>query len=324
MLLFYLIPIIIVTWFIGKRAGIVIAIISCLVTFIPEIYFLHKYSSLLVLLSNFSGTLGVFVVAIYILSALLRITNESTRREMEVAREVQFQLLPQTLPSLKTLSYKCSCKPNKIVTGDYYDFILLEPEKMGIAVADICGKGLSAALLMANLQGLLRTHALIHREDLVSTINNINRSLCSSTDSSKYATLFYGIYYDSDRKLTYINAGHNAPMVFRNKLAQQNHFEVFRLETENTVIGLMPTSIYTQRTIQLLPDDIVVIFTDGLTDARDYSSNQYGEERLISLIKANTDSSANELHDLLINDYEKFSNGETQFDDTTIFVARVT
>jgi phosphoserine phosphatase RsbU/P len=344
MLVFYLIPIIIITWFVGKNAGIVISITSCLVTFIPEIVLLNKYSSPLILSLNFLGTLSIFIIAIFTISSLLRATNDSINREMEVAREVQFHLLPQTMPQLKTLSYACCCKPTQIVSGDYYDFIPLQPHLLGIAVGDICGKGISAALLMANLQGLLRSHALLHREDLVSVMSDINRSLCTSTDASKFATLFYGVYDDNNRTLTYVNAGHNPPMVLRWKNGQlestrkiadgtmsqsangpqhQNNVEIIRLQTENTVIGLLPTSIYTRKSLQLYPGDVIVIFTDGLIDARDYLNNQYGEERLLRLIEVNRENPATQLHDLIISDFEDFSEGETQFDDTTLFVAKV-
>ncbi len=141
--------------------------------------------------------------------------QEKLKLEIEFAKEVQAELFPQTLPQLKTLDYTGSCQPASGVGGDYYDFLLLAADQLGIALGDISGKGVSAALLMASLQALLRSHAPACGNRVDKLISEINRLMHASTGSSKYATFFYGLYDDRQRTLTYVNAGHNAPMLFR-------------------------------------------------------------------------------------------------------------
>ena len=158
-------------------------------------------------------------------------SQEKIRQEMRIAKEVQSQLFPTTLPSLRTLDYTGVCRAAGEVGGDYYDFLPIDDHQLYIAVGDTAGKGMSAALLMASLQASLRSHAPLHRESVNELVADVNRLLCSSTDSTKYATFFCGVYDDLHRKLTYVNAGHNPPILFRATR------ERVRLETGGTVVG---------------------------------------------------------------------------------------
>jgi len=185
---------------------------------------------------------------------------------MEIAKEVQARLLPQAAPILKTLECAGRCLQAWRVGGDYYDFLELERGQLGLVLADVSGKGVHAALLMANLQAHLRTLSGITRSaagtitarDLVQTLQEVNRVLWKSTAAQHYATLFFGLYDDGARSLTYVNCGHNAPMLLR------VDGSVERLKSTATVVGLFEKWECEARRIDLAPGDLLAIFSDGL------------------------------------------------------------
>ena len=348
MLIFYLLPIVITTWFIGRRAGFYISVVSAIACFAHDILFfftdsVQPLTSWLLLIWNPVIALSVFVIVVLTLSAMRRAEDEKLRCEFKVAAEVQGRLLPQSFPSMKTLVYRAYCKPTTIISGDYYDFLLIAPGKLGIAIGDIAGKGISAALLMANLQGLLRSYAPIRCDDLAELMADINNSLFTSTDSSKFATLFYGVYDDTNRSLTYVNAGHNPPIVFRkqngnrfagngdtegkpgamNYFLNNTSYDIVRMEAGGTVVGAFPNAIYKPQTLQLNTGDVLVLFTDGLSDARNFIHEQYGEERLASFVAANLHHPYTKLHELILDDVNQFTGDGIQFDDMTLVVAKV-
>src|SRR5262249_32248291 len=138
-------------------------------------------------------------------------TEENIRREIEIAREIQERLLPQSVPPMNTLDYVGICKPVFGVGGDYYDFIPIEKGKLAIAVGDVSGKGISSALLMATFKGMLHSHASIRKNQVRDLISDLNLYMYSFTDSKRFVTFFYALYDDCSRRLTYVNAGHNPP-----------------------------------------------------------------------------------------------------------------
>jgi len=251
--------------------------------------------------------------------------QQKLQRELEIAQTVQQQLFPQTLPPLATLDYVGSCQPARGVGGDYYDFLSLTPEQLGLALGDISGKGIAAALLMASLQALLRSHAAIRGHDVSGLISDVNRLLYGSTDSSKYATFFYGLYEDQNRTLTYVNAGHNPPMLFRRPRpdAASAPVEVLRLEANGTVIGLLPRASYEQGGVKLQTGDVLLIYTDGISEAMNGCDEEFGEERLQQLVADNLQLSAVDLQKLILAEIERFVGGAPQHDDMTLVVAKV-
>ncbi len=253
------------------------------------------------------------------------IEQQKLQRELEIAQTVQQQLFPQTLPPLATLDYSGVCQPARGVGGDYYDFLAISPESLGVALGDISGKGIAAALLMASLQALLRSHAPLRGHDVSALISDVNRLLYGSTDSSKYATFFYGLYEDHDRTLSYVNAGHNPPMLFRRPqpAAASAPVEVLRLESTGTVIGLLPRAAYEQAGVKLRPGDVLVVYTDGISEAMNSRDEEFGEERLQQLVAQNLQLSAADLQKLILTEIEQFVAGAPQHDDMTLVVARV-
>lgn len=247
--------------------------------------------------------------------------EDRLRNEIEYASAVQQRLLPQQTPSLTTLECAAFCKAAGGVGGDYYDFVRIGSHQVGIAVGDVSGKGVSAALLMASLQGCLQSYAHQHVDSLDTLIADVNRLISTSTEASRYITFFYGLYDDLHRQLTYVNAGHNPPMLFRH--ANGNGEAPERLRTGGTVIGVFPDSKYQKDTTQLFPGDVLVIFTDGISEARSSEDEEYGEERLGHLISRNRALEVETLLHLIMGEIEEFADPSMFRDDMTLLIAKV-
>ncbi len=243
-----------------------------------------------------------------------------TTREMEIAKEVQARLLPQTTPDLKTLECAGRCLQARRVGGDYYDFLELGRDQVGLALADVSGKGMHAALLMANLQAHLRslsgrfTTGLMTPADLVRTLEEVNRVLWKSTAAQHYATLFFGLYDDATRRLTYVNCGHNPPMLLR------ADGSVERLKSTATVIGLFEKWECEAREIDLDPGDLLAIFSDGVTEAM-RGEEEFGESRLLGQLRETRQLPVEQVVTAVFSSVRQFSAGN-QSDDVTLVVAR--
>jgi phosphoserine phosphatase RsbU/P len=238
-----------------------------------------------------------------------------TALEMDIARRVQARLFPQKLPALETLEYAGGCVQARQVGGDYYDFLDMGPGVVGIVLADISGKGMSGALLMANLQANLRSQYAVALDDLPRLLQSVNRLFYENTTDESYATMFFGVYDDSSRKLRYANCGHVAPLIFHGDGTIQ------RLKSTTTVLGLFLKWESPIREVLLQPGDLLVVCTDGVTEAPNAQEEEYGQERLAEVVRDNKDLTVNELLDVIQANVQKFS-GQTQADDITLIVAR--
>lgn len=187
--------------------------------------------------------------------------REKRQRELEIAREVQQRLFPQEGPSVPGLEYAGACRPALEVGGDYYDFLALSPTEIGIAIGDVSGKGIPAALLMATLRAFLRGQTIGSGQNVAEMMGNLHKLVYESSAANRYATFFFGRYNSNTRVLTYVNAGHNAPMVFRGCAGQPP--DVIRLDTGGPVIGQLPACGYELGTVALEQGDVLVAFTDG-------------------------------------------------------------
>ena len=250
-------------------------------------------------------------------------TERRAAREMEIAKEVQTRLLPQSAPSLKTLECAGRCLQARRVGGDYYDFLELGRGQVGLALADVSGKGVHAALLVANLQAHLRSLSGLTRGaaepmtplDLVGILQQVNRILWKSTAPQHYATLFVGVYDDSTRRLTYVNCGHNPPMLLR------ADGSVDRLDATATVIGLFEKWECAACEIDLGPADLLAIFSDGVTEAM-LGEEEFGEPRLLHELRNSSGLPPEQVVTNVFNAVQQFSAGN-QSDDLTLVVARV-
>jgi sigma-B regulation protein RsbU (phosphoserine phosphatase) len=236
-------------------------------------------------------------------------------REMQIARDVQSRLFPQVMPALASLEYAGACLQARQVGGDYYDFVHLDSGHLAFVLADISGKGIAGALLMASLQANLRSRYEVARDDLPRLLNSVNQFFYENTPDDRYATMFLGVYDDATRELTYANCGQNPPLVFRSDGSLE------RLAATATVIGLFPNWQCDTRTIVLQPNDVLVIYTDGVTEANDAGGNEFGEERMKQTVRATFERTAQEILTAIQDAVQKFSPSE-QFDDLTLVVAR--
>jgi sigma-B regulation protein RsbU (phosphoserine phosphatase) len=205
------------------------------------------------------------------------------------------------------------------VGGDYFDFLDLGSSRIGIALGDISGKGVSAALLMASLQALLRSRAKQCADDPASLVTQVNESLSESTDPSKFATFFYAVYDSSSRVLRFVNAGHNPPFLLRSGTTV-----VSRLRPTGMALGFDRAAAYAEGRETLAPGDLLLAFTDGLTEALNEAGEEFGEARTAGLLVGNRQLGASDLQRLVTAELEAFCGRAAQYDDVTIVVARVT
>jgi phosphoserine phosphatase RsbU/P len=243
---------------------------------------------------------------------------EAERRaaqEMEIAKQVQARLFPQTFPSLATLDYSGACMQARQVGGDYYDFLDLGQERLGLVLADISGKGMAAALLMANLQGNLRSQCAVASDQPQRFLQLINRLFYENSTDSAYATLFFAEYDNRQRRLRYANCGHLCALLFRHNGALE------RLDSTCTVLGLFPEWDCVTRETSLLPGDLLALYTDGMTEAFNDAGEEFGESRVIGSLRRHREQASCALVASVIEDVRKFSPRE-QSDDITMIVAR--
>jgi sigma-B regulation protein RsbU (phosphoserine phosphatase) len=235
-------------------------------------------------------------------------------REMEIAQEVQARLLPQVQPQLESLDCAAQCIQARSVGGDYFDFLDLGPGRTGLVLADVSGKGVHAALMMANLQAQLRILSGIAPFDPVRLLKQVNLMVWRSTAAQHFATLFFGVYDDSTRLLEYVNCGHNPPVWLHRDGG------VERLDPTATVIGMFQEWECSARKIYLCPGDLLAVFSDGITEAT-CGDDEFGEARLIEILKARAREPANEIVSGVLRAVQEFSAG-AQSDDLTLLVAR--
>jgi phosphoserine phosphatase RsbU/P len=282
-----------------------------------------------------------------------RVERERLEREVEIAAEVQAQLFPRGVPALRTVTISADCRAARGVAGDYYDYIEIAPGLLTLALGDVSGKGISASLVMSNLQAALRAQTTITAERLeiaeraisvsagssssggsskllahvvadadldgaVSRITaNINEQLCRSTDSNRFATLFLAIYEERTRTLRYTNAGHNAPFLVR------ADGTVEQLVTGGIMVGAFDWANYEESSVRLEKGDLLLIFSDGITEAESSEGGEeYGEERLMKLAIRHRRMHAAELQHAIFDEIEHWSGTQDRSDDQTLVIVK--
>jgi sigma-B regulation protein RsbU (phosphoserine phosphatase) len=255
--------------------------------------------------------------------------KEHLESEIQIAREVQNQLFPREVPELRTLRIKAVCQPARLVSGDYYDFEIVGDSEVALAIADVAGKGISAALLMAALQSSLRVQLQTPVEVLagggggrlgsgISTsrlVSNLNRQLYSMTSPEKYATFCLGIYDEASSAFTYTNAGHLSPLLIRDGAAEP-------LDVNGTVVGAFDFSEYGESRVTLRSGDLLVFYTDGVTEPENEYGEMFGEERLTELLVRNADRREEDIIALVLDSVKQWTASEELQDDMTLLLAR--
>jgi serine phosphatase RsbU (regulator of sigma subunit)/catechol 2,3-dioxygenase-like lactoylglutathione lyase family enzyme len=243
---------------------------------------------------------------------------EAERRaaqELEIAQQVQSRLFPQTLPRLRTLEYAGVCHQARQVGGDYYDFLDLGGERLGLVVGDISGKGIAAALLMANLQANLRSQSAVAIDHPQRFLCSVNQLFCQNTSGGSFATLFFAEYDDAARHLRYINCGHLCALLLR----ADDSLE--RLGSTATILGAFKEWDCEVEESQLFPGDTLALYTDGITEAFSPHREEFGEDRLVEALRRHRFLPPCELLTAVVGEVRRHSPHE-QHDDITLIVAK--
>jgi sigma-B regulation protein RsbU (phosphoserine phosphatase) len=262
---------------------------------------------------------------------LLSVAREKERlqSEIEIAREVQNQLYPKSMPFTRTLRLTAVCQPARMVSGDYYDYLRIDERRLALSMGDVAGKGISAALLMATLQSSLRAQlrstvevaapgsppARPRHFSTAQLVSELNDHLYTFTAPEKFATFWLGIYEDDSGMLTYTNAGHLPPVLFRNGRWS-------RLDVNGMIVGAFPFSLYEESRIELLPGDLLACYTDGITEPENEYGEMFGDERLIELIEKNVERDEEKIASMVMDAVRQWTGSPELFDDMTLMLAR--
>ncbi len=240
--------------------------------------------------------------------------QEVVHRELAIARDVQQRLLPQEQPQIPGVVYAASCRPAQEVGGDYYDYFRVPGNAIGIAIGDVSGKGIPASLLMASLQASLRGQAMREALGVDCIVKNVNQQIWTTSPANRYATFFYAQYEPTTRVLTYCNGGHNAPFWLR------GDGEIVRLQTGGPPVGLFEHSSYSSERIQMNAGDLLMLYTDGISEAMNAKEEEWGEPDMAELLKASVKHSPESILSDVFSRADLFSAGEPQHDDMTAMI----
>ena len=243
---------------------------------------------------------------------------EAERRaahELEIAKQVQARLFPQFQPQLKTVEYAGICLQARQVGGDYFDFLNIGPQRLGLIIGDVSGKGIAAALLMANLQASLRSQSALAFEHPEVLLRSVNRLFYDNTGANAYASLFYAEYDDATRRLRYANCGHLCGLLLR------ADGEVEQLDSTCTLVGLFEEWDCSMHEQELAAGDVLALYTDGITEASNESGEEFGERSLVEALRRHRELSCQALLTAIVDEVRRFSPQE-QSDDITAIVAK--
>jgi sigma-B regulation protein RsbU (phosphoserine phosphatase) len=255
------------------------------------------------------------------LDRLLKIAKEKERlqADLDIAKEVQEQLYPRTVPSVEGLEIRAMLNPARSVSGDYYDYQKLDEHHVAIAIGDVAGKGISAALLMANVQSAMRSQLRsIQEGEEISTaaiVSRINKHLQANTSSEKYATFFFSIYDCRTRELVSTNAGHLPPILLRG-------VEAHRLDVNGMVVGVFPMAQYDSSRVELRKGDLLLLYTDGITEPENEYGEMFGEERLIETVQRCAHKSNDEILREVFESVRHWTYAPESADDMTMILIR--
>jgi len=251
------------------------------------------------------------------------LSTEETRdleRELGLARKVQRNLMPQRPLDVPGLDVADFSRPAQIVGGDYFDYLEFQGGANGVAIADVAGHGVSASLLMSSVQTLLRTLAP-DNDSPAEVLRHMHRLYRHNIRFTTFVTMFVGAFDEENTTLVYGNAGHNPPLVLHH--TQDGESEVVWLNPTGPAIGLVEEAEYGEEAVQLWPGDVLVMYTDGVTEAIDSHNNEFGQDRLADLVEQYSDLPASEIIEMIQEGLKDFTGGTPLLDDVTIVVCRI-
>ncbi|MDP3582279.1 MAG: SpoIIE family protein phosphatase [Ignavibacteria bacterium] len=267
---------------------------------------------------EFVSSVGSLAIISIDNARLFKETLEKQRleKDLETARNIQNNLLPKSIPAFSNFEMAAFNKSARMVGGDYYDIIKLDEEHVLFAIADVSGKGVPAALLMANIQAFLKSICKM-KMHLADATNLLNDLVAENTTNGSFITFFWGIINNDKKELTFVNAGHNPPLLIRNS-------QIIKLKKGGMILGVMPTIVpYLSDTIQLESGDTIVLFTDGITEAMNVKWEEYSDERLESFVLERDHLNSKQLLEEIKHSVEQFTIGAEQSDDITSLVIKV-
>lgn len=237
-------------------------------------------------------------------------------RDWSIACDVQERFMQHADPAVDRLSYSARCRQVRALGGDFYDFMPLPHNRLAVAVGDASGKGLPAALMISNVQSSVRTAASFTGSDAPAVLTAVNRQVYASSLEDRFATLFYGVFDGATRILRYVNAGHNPPMVIRRDSS------ITWLRAGGLPVGIFPNSTYEQGAVRLNPGDLILAYTDGVTEAVNPAGAEWGAEGLRKAAAERGAQCADDIVDAIFTSMDDFSRGH-RTDDATVVVVRV-
>jgi serine phosphatase RsbU (regulator of sigma subunit)/DNA-binding NarL/FixJ family response regulator len=244
------------------------------------------------------------------------VEHEKITRELALAGQIQASFLPHDAPNVQGFQFAVTLEPARETAGDFYDFIALPNDKLGIVIADVADKGMGAALYMALSRSLIRTFASENPTNPEQVFAAVNRRILSDTRAGLFITSFYAILDPIDGTLTYCNAGHNPPYLIHNR----KDGGVQYLAKTGMVLGIVDEATWEQHVVQLDVGDVLLLYTDGVTDAQNKEKELFGEKRLLEVAQANMGRSAGDIQKALITQVLEFVGSSPQFDDITLIV----
>ena len=326
-LTFYVAPVLFLVWFVGPGAGFVGAGFSAAFWVWEDLLSAHRHPTFTLQVTDWNLAIRAIFLALFVwvvaelkraLERERHLAQERLEHDVQIAEEVQRRLFPRLDPEIRGVDCHGVCRPARGVAGDYFDYLALGKGRTGIAVGDVAGKGLPAALLMASLQGSLRSLAILSNGAAGASrlVGDLNSQLHALTEPNRFATFFWAVFDETGRDVTWVNAGHNAPMLLRASGA------VERLGPSGPPLGAIPVAAYRQSATALEPGDLLVIFTDGVTEAVDEGQQEFGEARLETLLRESRGETANLVCETIVTAVREFEAGAPQNDDITLVVAR--
>lgn len=319
--------------FVGVAGAVIFAILMETLHMVLTLILATPYSAALTIVKSvafpmiFANALGIFIFA-YMISNRIREKEtkeerdkyydelEEKKYELKIAYKIQKSFLPDSIPEIKGFQLSALNIPAKEVGGDFYDFIPISDDKMGIVIADVSGKSVPAALFMALSRTVVRAKAKGNPQ-VAEVIREANKMIAEDSKTSMFVTFFYGILDEKEKNLKYVNAGHNPPLYFND-----HGDDLFMLKARGMALGVMEEISLEEKEITLDKGDVVVFYTDGITEAMNKDKQLFGEERLLEEIKRNHHLSAEEITEKIQNSVLEFCGKEPQFDDITLVVLK--
>jgi len=308
--LLYLVPVILTAWYVGRWMGIVVSTQCAIEGFVAGISGLPSYTHPAIPYWNAVMMLGYYVAVTLLLVAL----KESRDHEDRLARSIQENLLPGSLEVSPATTVAALWKPSVHVGGDYYDLLPLGPDRIGLCIADVTGHGIPAALLMSNVQSAVRLLAK-ETNSPADLCSRLNRQAVVSFPAEDYLTFFFGVLHLSSKRLVYSNAGHNPPIILR------TDGSVDLLRDGGIPLGAVHSWTYHEESAPLGIGDVIVLYTDGVTEARNTGGELFGEERLIHLLARNRSHGPERMKDAVLEAIESHSQGNLDDDLTLVCLA---